>query len=103
MQHAPDDFQNRLEAHLQGITDPVDAVTEAIATALESLPKDEHLDLPIVPGQPNPHTELVTSDIALDFVQWFDSFTGNTQRPSLKSQPVWLGAFKACLLGLIRG
>jgi AcrR family transcriptional regulator len=46
---AADDFQNRLEAHLQGITDPVEAVTEAIATALEWLPKDKLLGLLIVP------------------------------------------------------
>ena len=58
--HAADDFQDRLAAHLQGITDPVDAVTEAIATALEWLPKDKHLGLLIVPGRPNPHIESVT-------------------------------------------
>src|ERR1700751_4847289 len=33
--HAADDFQDRLEAHLRGITDPVEAVAEGIATALE--------------------------------------------------------------------
>ena len=65
--HAADDFQNRLEAHLQGITDPVEAVTEAIATALEWLPKDKHLGLLIDAGRPNPHTESVTGDFALDF------------------------------------
>ena len=65
--HAADDFQNRVETHLRGITDPVEAVAEAIATALEWLPKDKHLGLLIVPGRPNPHTESVTGDIALDF------------------------------------
>jgi AcrR family transcriptional regulator len=65
--HAADDFQNRLDAHLQGITDPVEAVTEAIATALEWLPKDNHLGLLIVPGRPNSHIESVTGDVALDF------------------------------------
>jgi AcrR family transcriptional regulator len=64
---AADDFQDRLETHLQGITDPVEAVTEGIATALEWLPKDKHLGLLIVPGRPSPHTESVTGDIALDF------------------------------------
>ncbi len=34
--------------------------TEAIATALEWLPKDKHLGLLIVPGRPNPHIESVT-------------------------------------------
>jgi hypothetical protein len=84
-------------------TPPARTCAELMAWRFYELPKDEHLGLPIVPGQPNPHTELVTSDIALDFVQWFDSFTGNTPAASLKSQPVWLGAVKACLLGLIRG
>ncbi len=65
--HAADDFQDRMETHLRGITDPVEAVAEAIATALEWLPKDKHLGLLIVPGRPNPHIESVTGDIALDF------------------------------------
>jgi AcrR family transcriptional regulator len=65
--HAADDFANRVEAHLRGITDPVEAVTEGIATALEWLPKDKHLGLLIVPGRPNPHIESVTGDVALDF------------------------------------
>jgi AcrR family transcriptional regulator len=64
--HATDDFQQRLAAHLRGVTDPVDAVTEAIATALEWLPKDKHIGLLITPGA-NPHTQSVTSDIALHF------------------------------------
>ena len=37
----PSDFLDRLAAHLQGITDPVEAVTEAIATALEWLPEGQ--------------------------------------------------------------
>jgi len=65
--HAADDFQNRLETHLRGITDPVEAVAEGIATALEWLPKDKHLGLLIEPGRPNPHIESVTGDVALDF------------------------------------
>jgi hypothetical protein len=31
------------------------------------LPEDKHIGLLIMPGQPNPHTESVTSDVALDF------------------------------------
>ena len=65
--HAADDFQDRLETHLRGITDPVEAVAEAIATALEWLPKDKHLGLLVIPGRPNPHIESVTGDVALDF------------------------------------
>jgi AcrR family transcriptional regulator len=65
--HAADDFQTRMADHLRGIADPVDAVTEAIATALEWLPKDKHIGLLIVPGRATAHTEGVTSDIALQF------------------------------------
>ena len=67
--HAADDFLDRLADHLQGITDPVDAVTEAIATALEWLPKDKHIGLLIAPGRPTTHTASVTSDVALQFAQ----------------------------------
>ena len=65
--HAASGFLDRLAAHLQGICDPADAVAEAVATALEWLPRDKHLGLLISPGRPNPHTEDVTSDVALDF------------------------------------
>jgi AcrR family transcriptional regulator len=65
--HAASGFLDRLAAHLQGITDPADAVPEAVATALEWLPEDKHLGLLVAPGRPNPHTESVTSDVALDF------------------------------------
>jgi AcrR family transcriptional regulator len=65
--HAASGFLDRLTAHLQGVTEPADAVAEAVATALEWLPQDKHLGLLISPGRPNPHTEDVTSDVALDF------------------------------------
>jgi AcrR family transcriptional regulator len=65
--HAASGFQDRLAAHLRGITDPADAVAEAVATTLEWLPEDKHLGLLLTPGRPNPHTESVTSDVALDF------------------------------------
>jgi AcrR family transcriptional regulator len=65
--HAASGFLDRLAAHLRGITDPADAIAEAVATALEWLPEDKHIGLLIMPGQPNPHTESVTSDVALDF------------------------------------
>ena len=65
--HAASGFLDRLTAHLQGILDPADAVAEAVATALEWLPEDKHLGLLLGPGRPNPHTEDVTSDVALDF------------------------------------
>ena len=65
--HAADDFLERLADHLRGRTDPVDAVTEAIATALEWLPKDKHIGLLIAPGRADEHTASVTSDVALRF------------------------------------
>ena len=65
--HAANDFLERVAEHLRGITDPVDAVTEAIATALEWLPKDKHIGLLLGPGHAAAHTESVTSDVALQF------------------------------------
>ncbi|WP_102141522.1 TetR/AcrR family transcriptional regulator [Mycobacterium hubeiense] len=65
--HAASGFLDRLAAHLQGITDPVEAVAEAIATALEWLPKDKHIGLLIAPGRVDAHTESVTSDVAQQF------------------------------------
>lgn len=65
--HAADDFLERLADHLRGMTDPLTAVTEAIVTALEWLPKDKHIGLLVVPGRADAHTESVTSDVALRF------------------------------------
>ena len=65
--HAASDFLERLAAHLEGLTDPVDATAEAIATALEWLPKDKIIGLLVVPGQANAHIESVTSEVALQF------------------------------------
>lgn len=65
--HAASGFQDRLATHLRGITDPADAVAEAVATTLEWLPEDKHLGLLLMSGRPNPHTESVTSDVAQDF------------------------------------
>jgi AcrR family transcriptional regulator len=67
--HAASGFQDRLATHLRDITDPADAVAEALATTLEWLPDDKHLGLLLRPGRPNPHTESVTSDIAQDFAR----------------------------------
>ncbi|MEV3902778.1 TetR/AcrR family transcriptional regulator [Mycobacterium sp. NPDC050551] len=65
--HAAADFLERLATHLQGITDPVEAVAEAIATALEWLPKDKHIGLLVTPGRADAHSESVTSDVAQQF------------------------------------
>ena len=53
----------------EGITDPVDAVAEAVATTLEWLPEDKHLGLLLMHGRPHSHTESVTSDVAQDFAR----------------------------------
>lgn len=65
--HAATDFLERLAAHMAGVTEPVEALTEAIATALEWLPKDKHIGLLIVPGHVSTHVESVTSEVALQF------------------------------------
>ncbi|PQM49275.1 hypothetical protein C1Y40_00515 [Mycobacterium talmoniae] len=57
----------RLAAHLAGITDPADAATEAIATALEWLPHDKHIGLLLARDRANAFTADVTSDVALQF------------------------------------
>lgn len=64
--HAVDGFLDRLAAHLRGIHDPVDAVAEAVATALEWLPREKYMGLLVVPGRTR-HVESVTSDVALRF------------------------------------
>ena len=60
-------FLDRLAAHLAGITDPVAAVTEGIATALEWLPADKHIGLLLAHDRSNDFTAEVTSDVALQF------------------------------------
>jgi AcrR family transcriptional regulator len=66
-QRAAADFLDRLAAHLQGVTDPEEAVTEGIATALEWLPKDKHIGLLLMPGRASDFSQTVTSDVALEF------------------------------------
>ncbi|MEH3142246.1 MAG: helix-turn-helix domain containing protein [Mycobacterium kyogaense] len=63
---AVDEFLHRLAVHVAGITDPADAVTEAVATALEWLPDEKYIGLLLVPGGTT-HAESVTSDVALQF------------------------------------
>ncbi|MCT7657713.1 TetR/AcrR family transcriptional regulator [Mycobacterium deserti] len=63
------DFQDRLAHHVRGLTDPVEAVVEAIATVLEWLPKEKHIGLLLAPDRANVFTPAVTSDIALQFAR----------------------------------
>lgn len=65
--HSASGFLDRMAAHLQGITDPVDAVAEAIAAALEWLPTEKHIGLLVAPGLAGAHVESVTSEVALQF------------------------------------
>lgn len=65
--HATGDFLDRLSNHVRGITDPVEAIAEGIATALAWLPTDKHIGLLVAPGRPTAHTESVTSDVAIQF------------------------------------
>lgn len=60
-------FLDRLAAHLSGITDPVEAITEGIATALEWLPSDKHIGLLLGRDRGNRFTAEVTSEVALQF------------------------------------
>ena len=66
--HAVDGFLERLTARMAGITDPTEAVTEAVATALEWLPREKYIGLIMVPGG-STHVQSVTSDIALRFAR----------------------------------
>ena len=60
-------FLDRMAAHLAGITDPADAVTEGIAAAVEALPHDKHMGLLLGPERVGAFSAEVTSDVALAF------------------------------------
>jgi AcrR family transcriptional regulator len=66
-QRAASGFLDRLAEHLEGITDPEEAVAEGIATALEWLPEDKHMGLLLRPGRASAFSQTVTSDEALRF------------------------------------
>lgn len=66
--HAVDGFLDRLTEHVAGLTSPPEAVTEAVATALEWLPREKYIGLIMVPGGSR-HVESVTSDVALRFAR----------------------------------
>lgn len=66
-QRAATGFLDRLADHLQGLTDPQEAVAEAIATALEWLPQDKHMGLLLMPARASAFSQTLTSDVALQF------------------------------------
>lgn len=65
---AVDGFLERVAVHVAGVTDPAAAVTEAVATALEWLPKEKYIGLLMTPGGAS-HAESVTSDVGLQFAR----------------------------------
>lgn len=65
---AVDGFLARLSEHTAGISVPAEAVSEAVATALEWLPQEKYIGLILVPGGSR-HVESVTSDVALRFAR----------------------------------
>ncbi|MGE2721385.1 TetR/AcrR family transcriptional regulator [Mycolicibacterium celeriflavum] len=66
-QRAATGFLDRLADHLEGLTDPQEAVAEGIATALEWLPQDKHIGLLLMPARASAFSQTVTSDVALEF------------------------------------
>ena len=49
------------------MTDPQEAVTEGIATALEWLPEDKHMGLLLTSARATAFSQTITSDVALKF------------------------------------
>lgn len=66
---AANGFLDRLAAHLTGINEPAEAVSEAIATAIDWLPNDKHMGLLLQPGRANTFSAEVTSDAAVQFAR----------------------------------
>ncbi|OBA62618.1 TetR family transcriptional regulator [Mycobacterium sp. 1100029.7] len=62
-----DGFLDHLAAHLQGITDPVLAVTESFAFAVEQLASDNQLELVLNRRNRGGQTVSIVSDTALAF------------------------------------
>jgi AcrR family transcriptional regulator len=62
-----DGFLNHLAAHLKGVTDPVLAVTEGFAFAVEQLASDNQLELVLNRRHRGGQTVSIVSDTALAF------------------------------------
>ncbi|MFD1813355.1 TetR/AcrR family transcriptional regulator [Rhodococcus gannanensis] len=60
-------FLDLLDAHLDGITDPTDAVIEGIAYTLEQISEEKYLSMVLAPGRASAFSAGVTSDTALTF------------------------------------
>ena len=59
-------FLDRMAAHLSGITDPAEAVTEGIAAAVEALPHDKHMGLLLGPERVGAFSAEVRVDVTGD-------------------------------------
>lgn len=64
---AADNYLDRLAAHVAGLTDPAEAVIEAIAYTLERLPKEKFLGLLLTTGHSDTFVRGVTSSQAMSF------------------------------------
>jgi AcrR family transcriptional regulator len=62
-----DGFLDRLAAHLVGVTDPVVAVTEGFAFAVEELASDNQVEFVLSHRHHGAHTVSIVSDTALAF------------------------------------
>jgi hypothetical protein len=62
-----DGFLDRLASRLQGVTDPVVAVTEGVAFAVEQLAPDTQVEFVLSQRRPNGHQITVMSDTTLAF------------------------------------
>lgn len=59
------EFLDRQAAHLRGITEPVDAVVEALAFSAEQLPQEPYVGLALAAGRTRTLAVGVTSDVGL--------------------------------------
>jgi AcrR family transcriptional regulator len=66
-QFAADEYLDRLAAHLTDLPEPAGKVIEAIAYAVEELPKERYVGLLLVTGHADLFAEGVCSPIALEF------------------------------------
>jgi AcrR family transcriptional regulator len=62
-----DGFLGQLASHLRGITDPVTAMIEGVAFAIEQLPADSHVEFLLHQRDRSGRTVSIMSDTALTF------------------------------------
>ncbi|MFE3544742.1 TetR/AcrR family transcriptional regulator [Nocardia sp. NPDC059177] len=62
-----DDFLDRLAAHVRGLGDPAEAMTEAVVYTLTEVRRTPHLGILLSSSYSNAHTDSLTSDEAQAF------------------------------------